>query len=432
MNILVVGHGAREHALLWALRRDRPAARLFVTRGNAGTAGLAESVPLDPTDVAALAAWADAAEVDLVVVGPEAPLAAGLVDALAARGRAAFGPTAAAARIESSKAFAKELMARAGVPTAPYAVFRDLAAAEAYVARQETPLVVKASGLAAGKGAVICTTPDEAVDALRAMLAQGRFGDAGREVVVETFLAGEELSLMALTDGQRVLPLLPAQDHKRLGEGDAGPNTGGMGAVAPVRLLDATGVAEAAETILRPILWALARSGAPFRGLLYAGLLRTEDGRLWVLEFNARFGDPEAEVVLPLADFPWADLLETIARGGSLQEEPLPWRPGAAVGTVLAAAGYPDAPRTGDLITVPPELEEDEQLLVFHGGTARREDGAVVTAGGRVLVAVGLGADVEQASERSRAAAAAIDFAGKQFRRDIGARELARRHAGAA
>lgn len=432
MKILVVGQGAREHALVWAVRRDRPSAWVGVARGNAGTAALATNLPLDPMDVGAVAAWADAQDVDLVIVGPEAPLTAGLVDALAARGRAAFGPTAAAARIESSKAFAKELMARAGVPTAPYAVFCDLVAAEAYVDRHPEPLVVKASGLAAGKGAVVCSTRAEAREVLRAFLADGRLGEAGREVVVEAFLAGEELSLMALTDGRRVLPLLPAQDHKRVGEGDTGPNTGGMGAVAPVRLLDEPAVEEAVETILRPTLWALERAGAPFRGVLYAGLLRTEDGRLWVLEFNARFGDPEAEVVLPLAAFSWVDLFETIARGGTLREEPLPWRPETAVGTVLAAAGYPEAPRVGDVVTIPPELEADAQLMLFHAGTARRDDGALVTAGGRVLVAVGLGADVDEAATRSRAAAEAIAFAGKHFRRDIGARERARRHAGAA
>ncbi|MEN8376115.1 MAG: phosphoribosylamine--glycine ligase, partial [Gemmatimonadota bacterium] len=295
MKILIVGSGGREHALLWKLRRDAPDAEFWITRGNAGTAGLTEALPLDPGDVDGVAGWAAEGAMDLVVVGPEAPLAAGLADALSARGVAAFGPSAAAARIESSKAYAKDLLARAGVPSASHVTVRTLEDALAHIRSRGAPIVVKASGLAAGKGALVCATEAEAEDAARSMLADHAFGEAGAEVVLEDFMDGEELSVFALADGERSLAMLPAQDHKRIGERDTGPNTGGMGAYAPVSLGTDELLRRVDDEILAPTLAALAADGAPFRGLLYAGLMLTSEGPK-VVEFNCRFGDPETQV----------------------------------------------------------------------------------------------------------------------------------------
>ncbi|HUF12018.1 MAG TPA: phosphoribosylamine--glycine ligase [Longimicrobiales bacterium] len=424
MRVLVVGNGGREHALLWKLRADAPDAELFVTRANGGMGTLAESVDVPPDHVSALVDVARARAVDLIVVGPEAPLADGLVDAAAARGIPAFGPVAAAARIEASKAFAKDLMTRARVPTAAYGVFDDAEAAERFIRERGAPIVVKASGLAAGKGAVVCDTVDEAIDAARAMLAGGRFGAAGERVIIEEFMSGEELSLFALCDGERALTMLPAQDHKRVGEGDTGPNTGGMGAYAPV----STGTPELVERVRRevfePTLAALAEDGAPYRGLLYAGLMLTTDG-LKVVEFNARLGDPETQVVLPLLRSSLLEPMLEIARGGSLAGASLAWRDGAALTTVLASEGYPGDYETGVPITIPAALEESDRVHVFHAGT-HREGNRLLTAGGRVLAVTGLGSTLALAAARSREAAEAIDFPGKHFRHDIGWRELDR------
>ena len=299
MKILIVGNGGREHALLWKLRQDAPDAEFFMTRGNGGTAAQATSLPLGTDDVPALAAWAEANGVDLTVVGPEMPLADGIVDVFERRARPIFGPSKLAAEIESSKAYAKSLMARAGIPTAAFATFTEAAAAEAYIRDRGAPIVVKASGLAAGKGAIVCMTVEEAVAAAHSMLAERVFGAAGQEIVVEEYLGGEELSVFALSDGESVLPMLPAQDHKRAGEGDTGPNTGGMGAYAPVALGTGELLARVRDEILAPTVRAMHDDGRPFRGLLYGGLIVTTAGPK-VIEFNARFGDPETEVVLPL------------------------------------------------------------------------------------------------------------------------------------
>lgn len=420
----MIGNGGREHALLLKLREDAPDAELFVTRGNGGMRGLATSLPLDPGDTPALAAWSEQNGVSLAVCGPEAPLAAGIADQFIRRGVPLFGPDAGAARIEASKAYAKRLMQDAGVPTASFAAFTDFVAAAAFITEHGAPLVVKASGLAAGKGAVICETVDEALDHARAMLAGEVFGGAGAEIVVESFLEGEELSLFALTDGADVLLMQPAQDHKRIGEGDTGPNTGGMGAYAPVSLATPALLDDIRDRILLPTLAGMADDGNPFRGLLYAGIMLTPDGPS-VIEFNARFGDPETQVVLPLLASSLLEPMLAIARGESISGMQLDWRAGAALTTVLAAAGYPGRYETGREIDIPAEVTAADDIIVFHAGTSV-SSGRLVTSGGRVLGVTALAPDLAAAAERSRWAAAAIRFEGKQWRGDIGWREITR------
>ncbi len=429
MRILIVGNGGREHALLWKLRRDAPSAEFFATRPNAGMAPLCSGVEIAPGDVEALSGWASAQRIDLTIVGPEAPLAAGIVDRFEAKGLPVFGPSKAAARIEASKAYAKDLMRNAGVPTAEHRTFTDRAAAEAYVGERGAPIVVKASGLAAGKGAIVCATVEEAVAAIRAMLSDLTFGEAGRQVVVEDCMVGEELSIFAVCDGERAVMLLASQDHKRLGEGDEGPNTGGMGAYAPVAIATPEILAEARERVFEPTLGALAADGCPFRGLLYAGLMDTADG-LSVVEFNCRFGDPETQVVVPMMDSSLLDLVVAVANGDSLRNVEPRWREGAAVTTVVASGGYPGSYQKGKEIRIPSDLEDDE-VVVFHAGTATRE-GKLVTAGGRVLAVTAVAPDHAEAARRSREGAGAIEFEGAFFRRDIGWRELQRQGAGSA
>ena len=426
MRILIVGNGGREHALLWKLSRDSPDAEFFVTRPNGGMVDhpRVQNVPLAPTDVEALGGWATARGIDLAIVGPEAPLASGLVDRFKKGGVPAFGPSAAAARIETSKAYAKGLMERAGVPTARYQTFRDLSEAEAYVDEQGAPIVVKASGLAAGKGAVVCETVDEAKEALASMLGDLRFGEAGREVVIEEFMVGEELSVFAIADGEDAIPLMGAQDHKRVGEGDLGPNTGGMGAYCPVGLSTPDLIDRVQDEILRPTLAALAEDKSSFTGLLYAGLMLTDDGPR-VVEFNCRFGDPETQVVLPMMESPLLPLLEHLSTGGGIDGEKLEWRDGAALTTVLASGGYPGDYAKGHPIEIPTEVSDDGDLIVFHAGTTHDGE-SLVTAGGRVLAVTGMGETLEDAHAKSLAAAEAIEFRDKQYRRDIGWRERAR------
>jgi phosphoribosylamine--glycine ligase len=424
VKILIVGNGGREHALLWKLKRDAPDASFYITKGNGGTAALATSLPFSPTEIDPLAGWAEAARVDLTVVGPEVPLAEGIVDLFSARGLPIFGPTRAAAEIESSKAFAKELMRRHGIPTAAFQLFTDAALAERYVRERGGPLVVKASGLAAGKGAVVCESTEEAVAAVREIMAEGSLGEAGAEVVIEEMMRGEELSVFALTDGERALILLPSQDHKRVGEGDTGPNTGGMGAYAPVSLATPEVMRRVREEIVLPTLAAMAAEGRPFRGLLYAGIMLTQQGPK-VVEFNCRFGDPETEVVLPLLESSLLEPMLAVARGAGLaawDERGLAWRPGAAVTTVLAAPGYPGEYPKGIPISLPADLVDADDVIVFHAGTALRE-GALVSSGGRVLAVTGLGEDVGAAAARSRRAAERIADGGFYLRRDIGWRE---------
>lgn len=424
MRILVVGHGGREHALLHTFRRDAPDAELFITRGNGGTDGLATAASLDPADGKAVALWAADRRIDLAVVGPEAPLAAGIIAHFERVGVPAFGPSRDAARIEASKAYSKDLMRRAGVPTAGFARCTDPAEAERIIREAGGPLVVKASGLAAGKGAIVCDTMAEALDAARLMLTDRQFGEAGEEIVIEEFLEGEEVSVFALTDGTDMLVMPPAQDHKRIGEGDTGPNTGGMGAYAPVPHIEEGLVDRVRDIILDPTLAMMRRDGSPFRGLLYAGLMLTADGPM-VIEFNARFGDPETQALLPLLDSSLLEPVLAIARHESLRGHKLAWKPGCALTTVLAAGGYPGSPETGRQIRIPDEVTSAPGIAIFHAGT-RRVQGRLVTDGGRVLAVTGTGATLEEAARRSRAAADAIQFEGKQFRRDIGWRALAR------
>jgi phosphoribosylamine---glycine ligase len=420
MRILIVGNGGREHALLWKLKRDAPEAEFFATQPSPGMAPLCEPVGIAPTDIEALAGWAAAHRIDLTVIGPEAPLGAGIVDRLQSKGLSVFGPTRAAARIETSKSYSKELMRNANVPTAEHRSFSNREGAVAWVREHGAPIVVKASGLAAGKGVIVCMTLDEAVAAIDAMLGDLAFGEAGSEIVIEEFMEGEELSIFAVCDGRDFLLLQPSQDHKRVGEEDSGPNTGGMGAYAPVSIADQEVLDEARTEIIAPTLAALAADGAPFRGFLYAGLMRTADG-LKVVEFNCRFGDPEAQVVLPLMESSLLDLLVTVAEGGSIVGRTVSSKAGAAVSTVLASGGYPGPYEKGKSIAIPSDLENDD-LIVFHAGTAE-VDGEIVTAGGRVLAVTAIAPTFAAAARASREAAARIEFDGGFFRRDIGWRE---------
>jgi phosphoribosylamine--glycine ligase len=431
VRVLVVGGGGREHALVWALHRDAPSDTCFAAPGNPGTASLATNLPIAATATDELVAAAQTHDIDVTIIGPEAPLAAGLADRLRDAGRAVFGPSAAAARLESSKAYAKEVMRRAGVPTAASATFVNMGPALEYIGDHPEPLVVKASGLAAGKGAVVCKTRIEAAKVVRAML-DGALGEAGKEVVIEAFLEGEELSVLALTDGEHVLILPPAQDHKRLGESDTGPNTGGMGAYCPVGIASEALLERVRIEVLEPVLREVAALGTPYEGVLYAGLMILPDGTPSVLEFNARFGDPETQVLLPALAPGVTQHLAAIAQRS--------WTPAAdrrvlpaeraAVTTVLAARGYPDNPEKGAAIVLPPPDAFGDDVIVFHAGTSRDPQGQLRTSGGRVLSVTGLGPTVPLAARASRDAAERIAFEGKTWRRDIAWREIQR--AGAA
>lgn len=419
MKVLVLGSGGREHALAWRISQSRELKALWCAPGNPGTAALAENVPVQADDPEAVRALARARGADLVVVGPEAPLVAGVADALRADGVAVFGPSAAAARLEGSKAFAKEVMAAAGIPTAAHRVFQSPAEAEAH-ARAQGRIVVKADGLAAGKGVVVARTPEEGAAAVRQVAAMGA---AARTVVLEELLEGEEVSAIALCDGERYQLFQAAQDHKRVGDGDQGPNTGGMGAYAPAPFLDPDGLEEVGRAVIAPALAELKRRGTPFVGALFAGLMLTSRGPR-TLEFNCRFGDPETQVLMMQLDGE-EDLLPLLwaaARGG-LPERPLRQRAGASVGVVLAAHGYPGSPRAGDEIR---GLDAAERLgaRVFHAGT-RMEGGRLVTSGGRVLTVCAQGAGVEEARALAYRACQAIHFDGMHYRRDVGARALA-------
>jgi len=418
----VVGGGGREHALCSALRHENPDAALYCAPGNPGTAELAVNLPIPADDIDRLADAADMHGIDLTVVGPEVPLARGLADRLRAEGRRVFGPGAAAAQLEASKAFAKQIMAAAGVPTAPSESFTDLAAALRYIDRHPEPLVVKASGLAAGKGAVVCATRREAGEVARAMLGEGKFGDAGRTVVVEAYLQGEEVSVLGLTDGVEVELLPVAQDHKRLLEGDTGPNTGGMGAYSPVSVATPELLERTRREILYPTLEQMRRGRTPFSGVLYAGLMIDPAGAPWVVEFNCRFGDPEAQVVLPLVTEGLTESLWAVAGGRPPSQ--LRHRVGASVTTVLASRGYPDTPEKGAAIAIPERLPTG--VTVFHAGTARGPDGILRASGGRVLTVTAVASSFVEAQRRSRESAEAIEFDGKVFRRDIGWREAKR------
>ena len=422
MRILIIGGGGREHALAWKLRKDAPDADLLAAPGNPGIAEVARCLPVGIGETERLAALAESERADLTIVGPEAPLAVGIVDRFRARGLTIFGPIRAAAEIETSKAVAKEVMLAGEVPTARASRHTDAESAKRAAHDLGAPVVIKASGLAAGKGVVVCGSMEEANRAIDSMLHERRFGDAGAEILVEEFMSGEELSVFAITDGTRVLPMLPAQDHKRLLDGDTGPNTGGMGAYAPVTSGNDELVEDVLHRIFFPTLTVLREQGRPFTGLLYAGLMLTPDGPK-VVEFNARFGDPETQALLPLLDSDLLVPMMAVATGDGLAGiKPLRWKKAAAVTTVVAAPGYPEHARTGARIVLP---KAPRGVDVFHSGTARA-DGSLVTAGGRVFAVTGAGKTLAEARERSIAFAESIGFEGKQFRRDIGWRELAR------
>ncbi len=420
MNVLVVGSGGREHALCWQLAASPLLGGLWCAPGNAGIENEATCVALDPMDFDGLAAFCRAQAIDLVVVGPEAPLCAGLVDRLEAEGIAAFGPRAAAARIEGSKGFMKDLCARHGVPTAAYKRIGSLAEAEAFIAELGAPLVVKADGLAAGKGVVLAETEAEALDAARAALG-GAFGEAGVTLVIEEMLVGEEASYFALVDGETVLPLETAQDHKAVGEGDTGPNTGGMGAYSPAPAMTPALCEETRTGIVEPLVRGLAAEGSPYTGVFYAGLMLTADGPK-LLEVNARFGDPECQVLMPRLK---SDLLAALiaAHDGELKEFDLRWRDEAALCVVLATQGYPSAYEKGSAIRGIDAAEDLDDVTVFHAGTARTDVG-VVAAGGRVLGVTALGADVAAAQSRAYEAVGRIDWPEGFCRGDIGWRAV--------
>ena len=417
MNILVIGSGGREHALYWKLSESPQTEQIYAIPGNPGM-GASAAIALD--DHAAILRFAKEHEIGLVVVGPEVPLMNGLVDELEAAGIRAFGPRANAAEIEGSKSFAKDLMKKYGIPTARYEVFTAAELARAYIRQEGAPIVVKADGLAAGKGVIVAMTEQEALDAVDAIMEDHSFGDAGARVVIEEFMEGEEASLLAFTDGTMIRPMISAQDHKRAYDGDRGPNTGGMGTYAPAPVMTPEMTERAVEEILKPTIAAMAKEGRVYRGCLYLGLMVTSDGPK-VVEFNARFGDPETQVVLPLLDSDLVAIMCACA-DGTLADVPIRWKDGAAVCVVLASGGYPGHYEKGQEIH---GLADAEAMgaLVFHAGTAMK-DGKLVTNGGRVLGVVGRGTDISSAVDAAYAAAAKISFKDAYYRKDIAHRAL--------
>ena len=434
MKVLVVGGGGREHALAWKLSRERGTAELLCAPGNPGIASVARLVPINADDIPALADLAERENVGLTIVGPEAPLNAGLVDFFTARGLRAFGPSRAAAQLECSKVFAKEFMTRHGIPTARYRVCTTPVEARAIIASGELgfPVVVKADGLAAGKGVVVAADADEALRAIQSAMDERRFGDAGTRVVLEECMAGPEVSFFALSDGRRAMPMLTAQDHKRVFDGDEGPNTGGMGAFSPSPLIDPAMEAAIMRDIVEPVVAGMRAEGHEYRGFLYAGLMLTCDGPK-VVEFNVRFGDPEAQVVLPLIEEDLAPRL-VAAADGELAAGPLKVSGEKQVGVVIASRGYPGEVQSGTPITGLDARFPDD-VLVFHSGTRSVEAGlsrpagvnsGPVTAGGRVLTVVGRGSTFETAIARAYEGVSRISFDGMQYRRDIGRKALSR------
>ena len=419
VNILVIGSGGREHALFWKLSESPQTERIYAIPGNPG---MGEMTDIAVTDNAAILQFAKEKDIGLVVVGPEVPLMNGLVDDLEAAGIPAFGPRANAAEIEGSKSFAKALMKKYGIPTARYEVFAEAEAAHAYIRSEGTPIVVKADGLAAGKGVVVAMTEQEALDAVDAIMENNSFGDAGERVVIEEFMEGEEASLLAFTDGTVIRPMISAQDHKRAFDGDKGPNTGGMGTYAPAPVMTPELTERAVEEILKPTISAMEKEGRAYRGCLYLGLMITADGPK-VVEFNARFGDPETQVVLPLLDGDLVQIMHACA-DGTLADVPIRWKDGAAVCVVLSAGGYPASYEKGNEIY---GIGNAEKLgaLVFHAGTAKK-NGKIVTNGGRVLGVVGMGKDIASAVQSAYDAVDQISFKGEYHRKDIAHRALNR------
>ena len=425
MKILVIGSGGREHALAWKIAQNKEVSRVFVAPGNAGTATNPDMVNVPITDIHTLLAFAQKEQIYLTIVGPEAPLSQGIVDLFRANGLKIFGPTKAAAQLESSKDFAKAFMLRHGIPTAAYATFTDAPKAHDYVSAQGAPIVIKADGLAAGKGVVVAMDEAEAHAAIDMMLADNKLGSAGSRVVIEEFLTGEEASFMVMVDGKNILPLATSQDHKRLLDGDQGPNTGGMGAYSPAPCVTPEIHARALREVIRPTVDGMARDGIPYTGFLYAGLMISPDGSIKTLEFNCRMGDPETQPIMMRLKTDFVTLAEH-AVNGTLNQIEAEWDRRFALGVVMASHNYPDTPRLGDEITGLPKSLEDAQ--VFHAGTLLKvdglKDGKVVTSGGRVLCVTALGETVKFAQQKAYQIADEIKFDGAQYRTDIGFRAI--------
>ena len=422
LKILVVGGGGREHTLVWKIAQSPRVARVFAAPGNAGTATIAENLSLRPTDVEGLGKAAKEKGVDLVVVGPEAPLASGIVDHFNRLGIAIFGPTKAATQIESSKVFARNLMEKYGVPCPKGGVFSSYSEAREYLRKQRLPVVIKADGLAAGKGVIIANSLSEADKALSDIMEARVFGSAGDRVVIDEYLSGWEVSLIAFTDGKVVSPMVPACDYKKIGEGDQGPNTGGMGSYSPPGFFSAQMTEKVTKDILLPTVKAMAKEGLPYKGVLYAGLMIV-DGKPVVLEFNARFGDPETQVILPLLKSDLVDILMAVVQG-NLDRLKIGWSPEACVGVVMASGGYPGSYKTG--FPIEGMGNTDKDVLVFHAGTRVGSDGVIYTDGGRVLTVAGVGRDMAEAREKVYRNIRNIYFEDRYYRKDIALREIDR------
>lgn len=423
MKVLLIGSGGREHTLAWKLSQDTSVEHIYCVPGNPGIATVdkCELVNMDTTDLEGLADFAEHNQVELTVVGPEAPLVAGISDVFAARHLAVFGPSKLAAQLEGSKSFSKDLMHKYNIPTADFKICTTAAEAKSYIKVKGAPIVVKADGLAAGKGVVVAMTEKEALEAVDMIMGDKKFGDAGVRVVVEEFMAGEEASLLAFTDGKTVVPMIAAQDHKRICDGDKGPNTGGMGAYAPAPVMTEALRKQAIEKVLEPTVKALAAEGMPYKGCLYAGLMITGD-KVNVVEFNCRFGDPETQAVLPLLDGNLAQIMLACAQG-TLTPDMVKWHDGAAVCVVMASGGYPGDFEKGKVITGLNEAGKLAQTVVFHAGT-KQQGQDVVTSGGRVLGVTAMASTIRSAKETAYKAVAKIDFDGKFFRKDIAWRAL--------
>jgi phosphoribosylamine--glycine ligase len=420
LKILVVGGGGREHTLVWKIAQSPKAERIFAAPGNGGTAAIAENLDLRPTDIEGLGKAARKRGIDLVVVGPEAPLASGIVDHFDRLDIPVFGPTKAAARIESSKAFARNLMEKYGIPCPKAAIFSSYSEAHEYLQKQRAPVVIKADGLSAGKGVIIANSLDEADRAISDIMETRIFGSAGDRVVIDEYLSGREVSLIAFTDGKTVSPMVPACDYKKIGDNDEGPNTGGMGTYSPPGFFSTQVAQKVTEDILLPTVKAMAREGFPYKGVLYAGLMII-DGEPVVLEFNARFGDPETQVILPLLKTDLVDILMAVVEG-NLDRLEIEWSPEACVGVVMASGGYPGKYETGFPVRGIDSVDKD--VLVFHAGTKSGSDRVIYTDGGRVLAVVGIGKDMAEAREKVYRNVSNIHFEGCYYRKDIALREI--------
>ena len=420
MKVLVIGNGAREHALVWKIAQNPRVADIYALPGNAGTATIARNIAIPLSDIPAIVSKAQELKVGLVVVGPEAPLAAGITDMFDKAGIPVFGPSGAAARLESSKSFARGLMAGRGIPCAAGREFTDYAEAKSYLRAQAAPVVVKADGLAAGKGVTVAGTIPEALSALDSIMKARVFGSAGDRVIIEECLVGREVSLLAFSDGKTVIPMVPACDYKRVSDGDAGPNTGGMGSYSPPGFFDEQMVSQVTASIIKPVIDAMAERGSPYRGVLYTGLIMTAQGPR-VLEFNARFGDPETQAILPRLETDLVDIMLATVNG-TLDRVKIVWSRDACTGVVLASGGYPGDYITGNVISVSGKLEKG--VNIFYAGARRREDGQVVTDGGRVLTVTATGRTLKEARETAYRNIQYVNFTGMHYRRDIAAREV--------